>query len=301
MAISASQVKELRERTGAGMMECKKALAAADGDMDAAVEQMRISGLARADKKSGNTAAEGVVSIRLGEDRKRFAMVEINSQTDFAAKAEDFVTFTDRVTAATLADRPATVDALTIDGEPVEEVRKAVVAKIGENVQVRRLASGTTDGLYGEYSHGGRIGVVVELDGGDEALARDVAMHVAASGPKAVDESGVPAELLEKERAILVAEAAESGKKPEIVEKMVDGRMRKFLAESTLVGQPFVKDPDVTVGELLKSRGATVRAFHRFEVGEGIERKQENFADEVMAQVRDSENDKDKDKDKDKG
>lgn len=289
MAISASQVKELRERTGAGMMECKKALAAADGDMEAAVEQMRISGLAKADKKSANTAAEGVVAIRLSDDNKRFAMAEINSQTDFAAKAEDFVAFTDRVTAAVLADRPATVDQIRIDGEPLEEARKTLVAKIGENVQVRRIASGETDGLHGGYSHGVRIGVVVELEGGDEALARDVAMHVAASRPQAVDESGVPAELLERERAILVAEAAESGKKPEIVEKMVDGRMRKFLAESTLVGQPFVKDPDRSVGELLKGRGATVRSFHRFEVGEGIEKVESNFADEVMAQVRDSE------------
>ncbi len=295
MAISASQVKELRERTGAGMMECKKALAAADGDMEAAVEQMRISGLAKADKKSGNTAAEGVVSIALADDRKRFGMVEINSQTDFAAKATDFQAFTDRVTSAVLNDAPAGVDAVTIDGEPLEEVRKTLVAKIGENVQVRRLATGTTGGHYAEYSHGGRIGVVVELEGGDEALARDVAMHVAASRPQAVDESGVPAELLEKERAILVAEAAESGKKPEIVEKMVDGRMRKYLADVTLVGQPFVKDPDTTVGQMLSSRGAKVLSFHRFEVGEGIERKQENFAEEVMAQVRDSEKDKDKD------
>lgn len=289
MQISAGMVKELRERTGAGMMECKKALTAADGDMEAAVEQMRISGLAKADKKSGNTAAEGIVAIALGDDRKRFGMVEINSQTDFAAKAEDFMRFTDRVTAAILADQPASVDALRIDGEPVEEVRKTLVAKIGENVQVRRLAAGSSDdGIFGEYSHGGRIGVVVELVGGEESLARDIAMHIAASRPVCVDESGVPSMLLEKERAILVAEAADSGKSAEIIEKMVDGRMRKYLAEVTLVGQPFVKDPDQTVGQLLLAKGATVRAFHRFEVGEGIEKKEENFADEVMAQVRDS-------------
>ena len=297
MAISATQVKELRERTGAGMMECKRALTEADGDMDAAIEQMRISGLAKADKKSGNTAAEGVVSIALGDERARFAMVEINSQTDFAAKAADFVAFTDKVTAAALADQPATVDDLIVDGEPVEEARKTLVAKIGENIQVRRLVSGTAEGShYGRYIHGaidgandrGRIGVVVELEGGDEALARDVAMHVAASRPVCVDESGVPAELLEKEKSILMAEAAESGKPPEIAEKMVQGRMRKYLAEVTLVGQPFVKDPDQTVGAMLKAAGATVRGFHRFEVGEGIERKEENFADEVMAQVRGS-------------
>lgn len=288
-SISASMVKELRERTGAGMMECKKALAAADGDMDAAIEQMRISGLAKADKKSGNQAAEGVVTIALGEGRKRFAMVEINSQTDFAAKAEDFVAFTDKVTATVLADQPAGVDDIVIDGQPLEEARKTLVAKIGENIQVRRFESGTTDsGLFGDYLHGNRIGVVVELEGGDEALARDIAMHVAASKPVCVDASGVPAELLDKERGILMAEAAESGKPAEIVEKMVQGRMNKYLAEITLVGQPFVKDPDQTVEALLKARGATVKAFHRLEVGEGIEKKQENFAEEVMAQVRGS-------------
>ena len=297
MSITAGQVKELRERTGAGMMECKKALTEANGDMDAAIEQMRISGLAKADKKSGNTAAEGVVSIAVDADRTRFAMVEINSQTDFAAKAEDFVAFTDDVTAAALADQPDDTGGLEVGGQPVEEARKALVAKIGENIQVRRLVTGTSaGGHYGRYVHGaldgradrGRIGVVCELEGGDEALARDVAMHVAASRPVCVDEAAVPAELLEKEKAILMAEAAESGKPPEIAEKMVAGRMRKYLAEITLVGQPFVKDPDRTVGELLRSAGATVRAFHRFEVGEGIEKKEENFAEEVMAQVRGS-------------
>jgi len=298
MAISASQVKELRERTGAGMMECKKALTAADGDMEVAIEQMRISGLAKADKKSGNTAAEGVVSIAVGDDGARFAMVEINSQTDFAAKAADFVAFTDAVTAAALRDQDATVDDITVDGQPVEEARKTLVAKIGENIQVRRVVSGASDGgHFGSYVHGpidgrtdrGRIGVVVEMADGDSALARDVAMHIAASKPVCVDESGVPSELLEKEKAILLAEAAESGKPPEIAEKMVQGRLRKYLAEVTLVGQPFVKDPDQTVGALLKGAGATVRSFHRFEVGEGIDRGPEtNFADEVMAQVRGS-------------
>ena len=294
MSITAGQVKELRERTGAGMMECKKALTEANGDMDAAVEQMRISGLAKADKKSGNTAAEGVVSIALGEERARFAMVEINSQTDFAAKAEDFVAFTDRVTAAALADQSDSVESITLDGEPVEEARKTLVAKIGENIQVRRVVSGASEGgHFGEYSHGGRIGVVVELEGGDAALARDVAMHVAASRPVCVDESGVPADLLEREKGILVAEATDSGKPAEIVEKMVRGRMKKYLADITLTGQPFVKDPDRTVGALLKSAGATVRRFERFEVGEGIEKKEENFADEVMAQVRSSSKDDD--------
>ncbi len=288
MSISASMVKELRERTGAGMMECKKALAAVDGDMDAAIEQMRISGLAKADKKSGNTAAEGVVNILLDGSNKKFAMVEINSQTDFAAKAEDFVAFTDKVSQAVLADQPASVDDIKIDGDALEEVRKTLVAKIGENIQVRRFETGSTDGVLGEYSHSGRIGVVVDLQGGSADLAKDIAMHIAASKPVCVDESGVPAELLEKERAILVAEASESGKPAEIVEKMVQGRINKYLAEVTLVGQPFVKDPDQTVGKLLSAAGATVNAFYRLEVGEGIEKKEENFAEEVMAQVRGS-------------
>ncbi len=283
-------VKELRERTGAGMMECKKALTEAGGDMDAAIEAMRVAGLAKADRKSGNTAAEGMVSIALNDARDRFALVEVNSQTDFAAKAEDFTNFVNKVTAAVLADQPADVDAIVIDGAPVEEVRKNLVAKIGENIQVRRIASGdSTEGHYSQYSHGGgRIGVVVEMVGGDEALARDVAMHIAASSPICVNEDEVPADVLEKEKAVFTATAAESGKPPEIIEKMIGGRIRKYLGEITLVGQPFVRNPDQSVGALLKEHGAEVRAFHRFEVGEGIEKKEENFADEVMAQVRDS-------------
>lgn len=289
MQISAAMVKELRERTGAGMMECKKALTEAGGDMEAAADQMRISGLAKADKKAGNTAAEGVVNIKIADDGKRFAMVEINSQTDFAAKAEDFVGFVDAVTDAVLQDSPADVDSIMVGGEPVEEVRKSLVAKIGENIQVRRFATGETAGNLGDYSHGGRIGVVVELDGGDSALARDIAMHIAASNPVCIAEEDVPAELLEKEKEILIAEAADSGKPADIIEKMVQGRIRKYLAEVTLVGQPFVKDPDQTVAQLLKAAGASVTAFHRLEVGEGIEKKEENFADEVMAQVRGAE------------
>lgn len=289
MQISAAMVKELRERTGAGMMECKKALTEAGGDMEAAADQMRISGLAKADKKAGNTAAEGVVNIKLSADGKRFAIVEVNSQTDFAAKAEDFIGFVDAVTDTVLNDSPADVDSIVINGEPVEEVRKSLVAKIGENIQVRRFATGESAGALGDYSHGGRIGVVVELEGGDAALAKDIAMHVAASKPVCIAEEDVPAELLEKEKEILMAEAADSGKPAEIIEKMVQGRIRKYLAEVTLVGQPFVKDPDQTVAQLLKAAGASVKAFHRLEVGEGIEKKEENFADEVMAQVRGAE------------
>jgi len=294
MAISASMVKELRERTGAGMMECKKALTAADGDMETAIEQMRITGLAKADKKSGNTAAEGVVEIQLSDDGKRFALVEINSQTDFAAKSEDFIGFTNAVTKAILDDQPASVADIKIGGRDVEEVRKELVAKIGENIQVRRFETGSSaGGTLAQYSHSGRIGVVVEIAGGDDAVAKDIAMHVAANNPHCVDESGVPAEMLEKEKSILMAEAAESGKPEEIIEKMVQGRIRKYLAEITLIGQPFVKDPDQTVEKVLKAAGATVTNFYRLEVGEGIEKKVENFADEVMAQVR-GEEDKDK-------
>jgi len=295
MQISASMVKELRERTGAGMMECKKALTEANGDMEQAVEQMRITGLAKADKKSGNTAAEGMVVIQIAGDK--FSMVEINSQTDFAAKSEDFLGFANGVTESVLNDQPATVDDITLGGKALEEARKELVAKIGENIQVRRFVCGTSSGgNISQYTHGGgRIGVICEIEGGDDALAKDVSMHIAASNPVCLDESQVPAELLEKEKAILVAEAAESGKPAEIVEKMVQGRIKKYLADITLVGQPFVKDPDQTVGELLKGAGATIKLFHRLEVGEGIEKKEENFADEVMAQVKDAKSDTDKD------
>ena len=289
MQISASMVKELRERTGAGMMECKKALTEANGDMELAIEQMRITGLAKADKKAGNTAAEGMVVIQVTADK--YSMVEINSQTDFAVKSDDFMGFANAVTEAVLNTQPASVDAINLGGKELEVVRKELVAKIGENIQVRRFVCGdSSGGTISEYSHGGgRIGVVCEIEGGDAALAKDVSMHIAASSPVCIDETGVPAELLEKEKSILVAEAAESGKPPEIVEKMVAGRIKKYLADITLVGQPFVKDPDQTVGDLLKAAGATIKMFHRLEVGEGIEKKVENFADEVMAQVRGTE------------
>lgn len=292
MQITAAMVKELRERTGAGMMECKKALAEVGGDMEKAIEHMRITGLAKADKKSDRTAAEGVISIVISDDGKSAAMVEVNSETDFVAKGDDFQKFASQVSEAALAGAPADVDALNsaeIAGGTVDHVRKELVAKIGENLQVRRfVVRQNVDGVLNKYLHGERIGVLVELKGGDEALAKDIAMHIAASKPVCVDESGVPAETLEKEKAILIAEAEGSGKPAEIIEKMVEGRIRKFLAEITLVGQPFVKDPDQTVGKLLKSAGAECLFFARYEVGEGIEKKQENFAEEVMAQVRGS-------------
>lgn len=291
MAITASLVKELRERTGSGMMECKKALVETDGDIEAAIEQMRKSGLAKADKKADRVAAEGQVAIALSDDRKTAAMVEINSETDFVAKGDDFAGFAQGVAEQILAGDPADLDAvngLQVDGEAADDRRKALVAKLGENIQIRRFVRIATSGVVGAYRHGERIGVLVELEGGNEELARDLAMHVAASQPTCVDESQVDEATLEKEREIFRAQAAESGKPPEIVEKMIEGRLRKFLAEITLVGQPFVKDPDQTVGQLLKKEGAKVVRFERMEVGEGIEKEEADFAAEVMAQVKGS-------------
>ena len=292
MAITASQVKELRERTGAGMMECKKALVETDGDIEAAVEHMRKTGLAKADKKAGRTAAEGLVVFKLSDDGKQGALVEVNCETDFVAKGDDFIDFANAVAETALKTMPADIDALLAQplasGESIADTTKTLIAKIGENINVRRFTTRSTDGVLGTYLHGGRIGVMVELEGGDETLARDIAMHIAASKPSCVAEEDVSAEMIQKEREIFAAQAAESGKPPEIVEKMVDGRIKKFLKEVTLLGQPFVKDPDQTVAQLLSKAGAKVRGFDRLEVGEGIEKKSENFADEVMAQVKGS-------------
>lgn len=293
MAINASMVKELRERTGAGMMECKKALVAVDGDMDQAAEHLRTSGQAKADKKAGRIAADGKVVI--AANGTRAALVEVNSETDFVAKDESFVAFVDAVAQSALAGNIAEVadlNAATLDdGRTVEVARTELVAKVGENISVRRIEQIASDDQLGSYAHGSRIGAVVAMSGGDSDLARDIAMHIAASNPTCIDESGVPADTLERERRIFSEQAAESGKPPEIVEKMVTGRIAKFLKEITLVGQPFVKDPDLTVGKLLKNADATVTNFVRFEVGEGIEKKEENFADEVMKQIEDSKND----------
>lgn len=298
MSITPAMVKELRERTGAGMMDCKKALTETGGDIEAAQEHLRLTGAAKADKKSANTAAEGVVSIKVDNSGPSYSIVEINSQTDFASKSEDFQGFVTEITDIVLNQQPADPDALQklsmSSGQSVEEGTTALIAKIGENIQVRRFESRKASGsTVAEYSHSGRIGVVCELDGGDADLAKDVAMHIAASNPICIAEADVPADVLEKEKKMLIAEAADSGKPEEIIEKMVQGRIKKYLAEITLVGQPFVKDPDVTVEQLLKDKGASVVAFTRFEVGEGIEKKVDNFADEVMAQVRDAETEKD--------
>jgi len=289
MAVTAAMVKELRERTGAGMMECKKALVETDGDLEAAVEQLRKSGQAKADKKAGRVAADGKIVIATGDDA--VAVVEVNSETDFVAKDENFSAFADQVAALALALRPADLDELLaadLDGQSVEAARKALIAKVGENIGVRRFEVLPADGNTGVYSHGARIGSVVVLDGGDAELARDLAMHVAASNPACISEEDVDSEQLASERRILTEQAQDSGKPAEIIEKMVEGRLRKWLAEITLVGQPFVKDPDVTVGKLLDKAGASVKRFVRYEVGEGIEKKEENFAEEVMAQIQGS-------------
>jgi len=294
MAITAAQVKELRERTGSGMMECKKALVDAAGDMDAAIEALRMTGLAKADKKASRIAAEGLVVIEMSDDDRTAAIVEVNCETDFVAKKEDFQDFAAAIAKRVLADNPADLDALMAmplrDGDPatVEDVRKALIATIGENISVRRFIRIESDHPVASYRHGVRIGVLVELDGGDAQLGKDLAMHIAAHDPRpvCVSEDQVPEEMIAAERTIFTAQARESGKPDDIIEKMISGRIRKYLAEITLLGQSFVKDPDQTVGKLLQQSGASVLRFERVELGEGIEKKAENFADEVMAQVK---------------
>ena len=291
MQITASMVKELRERTGSGMMECKKALQETDGDIEVAIENMRKAGMAKADKKSGRIAAEGRVVIEISEDKKSAAVVEVNCETDFLSGGDEFLSFVKAIAKTVLANKPADIAALsemTLDGSSVtvEEERKAKIAKIGENMQLRRFeVLETENGAFGSYSHGTRMGVLVKMENGNDTLMKDVAMHIAASNPLCVSEANVPAEVLEKEKEILRAQALESGKPADIVEKMLTGRVRKYLAEITLLGQQFVKNPDMTVEALLSDAGATVNNFVRYEVGEGIEKKVENFADEVKAQM----------------
>jgi elongation factor Ts len=291
MAITAALVKELRERTGSGMMECKKALVASNGDIDAAIEAMRKSGLAKADKKSDRVAADGVIAIETSDDGKRAVMLEVNSETDFVAKAEDFIGFVSQVGKTVLQAQPADLDALMAlsldNGESIDTVRQTLIAKIGENIQIRRFTiMNVEDGVIGSYRHGDRIGSMVKLTGGDMALAKDIAMHVAASRPQAISATDLPAELLEKERDIVATQARDSGKPEAIIDKMVEGRMKKFVNEISLLGQDFVKDPDVTVEKLVAKASATVNEIACYEVGEGIEKKQDNFAEEVMAQAR---------------
>ncbi len=291
ITISATMVKELRERTASGMMECKKALVEANGDMELAIENMRKAGLAKADKKSGRIAAEGIIGAKVSADGKAVAIVDINCETDFVAKADDFVSFVNNVTLALLnADIETEEQLLSMKlagGSTVDEVRRNLVAKLGENITVRRFQKyQTATGGTACYLHGNKIGVIVELAKADNELAKDIAMHIAASKPTCVSDEQVSPELIEKEKVIFSAQAAESGKPADIIEKMVVGRISKFLAEITLLGQPFIKDDKLTVAKLLASKGNSVIRFARLEVGEGIEKKEENFAEEVMAQVR---------------
>jgi len=292
MNITADAVKQLRERTGAGMMECKRALVETKGDLDAAAELMRKQGLAKADKKATRIAAEGVVVLARSADARTAAMAEVNCETDFVARGEDFRAFAQAVAECALRAQPADAAALgaaqLASGESVEERRRTLVAKIGENISVRRFTVLTSPAHLGAYVHGTRIGALVATKGGEPALAYDLAMHVAASNPKYLSPAQVPAEVVAKERSILTEQAQGEGKPPEIVAKMVEGRLRKALSELTLTGQPFVKDPDVSIEKLLKGAKAEVLAFERFEVGAGIEKKQDDFVADVMAQVKGS-------------
>ena len=285
MAVTAALVKELRERTGAGMLDCKKALVETDGDIELAIENMRKSGQAKAAKKAGRIAAEGVILTKV--EGGRATMLELNCETDFVARDEGFLKFGNELLEVAAANNINDIEALNdadMNGVKVSEARDALVAKIGENISPRRVINVEGDTL-GAYVHGGRIGVISILTGGDEELAKDVAMHVAAASPQFVKPENVPAEVVEKEKEIQIEIAIQSGKPAEIAEKMVAGRMKKFTGEVSLTGQPFVKDPSISVAELLKNNSADVINFVRFEVGEGIEKKTEDFAAEVAAQM----------------
>jgi elongation factor Ts len=288
MEISATLVKQLRERTGAGMMDCKKALVEASGDLDAAAELLRKQGQAKADKKSSRVAAEGRVVLKSDEREGRYALVEVNSETDFVAKDDNFRGFAERVAGVVLDKRPANVEALmglAADGRTVEESRLELVTKVGENINVRRFEVVESKGNVGTYVHGARIGVLVELEGGTPELARDMAMQVASLAPRYLSSDDVPKDVLAKEREIIVAQTAEEKKPPEILAKMVDGKLRKFVDEITLTGQVFVKDDKKRVRDVLAANKAKVKGFRRFEVGEGIEKKSSDFVSEVMAQA----------------
>ena len=288
MEVTAQLVKQLRVRTGVGMMECKRALDKCGGDIDAAIQDLRVSGRMKAEKKSSRTAAEGALALAQSADGSQALLLELNSETDFVAKDDGFLAFAQACAEAALSSGADEADALmaqSANGSALEEKRQELVSRLGENIQVRRLRRLEADG--GElscYLHGRRIGVLVAFEG-EPALGRDLAMHIAALRPVCVGEADAPQDILAQERASLAAQARESGKPPEIVEKMISGRLRKYLSEITLLGQPFVRDADTTVGQLLKAQGATVRTFVRLEVGEGVEKNQENFAEEVRAQA----------------
>jgi elongation factor Ts len=287
MNITAESVKQLRERTGAGMMECKKALVETQGDLDAAADLMRKTGMAKADKKASRVAAEGTVAIE--RSGSAAVLIEVNCETDFVARGDEFQDFAKTLAKAALTSASDTVDGLlaaVCGSTSLEDQRRALIAKIGENISVRRFVKLTAPGALGTYIHGSRIGSLVALEGGDETLARDLAMHVAAVNPAFIDAGEVPAAVLDKEREILTEQTKGEKKPPEIIAKMVEGRLRKYLAEITLLGQPFVKDPETTVEKLVKKAGAKVVKFVRYEVGAGIEKKQDDFVGEVMAQVK---------------
>jgi elongation factor Ts len=292
MTISAQMVKELRERTGLGMMECKAALTETNGDMEAAADLLRKKAGAKLEKKAGRTAADGAIAIHVSTDGTLAAMVEVNSETDFVAKGDDFLAFAADVAARVAVSNPANVDSLLKlplkDGASatVAQGLEALVAKLGEKMGVRRFDRITSGHRIGSYLHGRKIGVLVEVEGGDSELAKDLAMHIAASRPECVSRDQVPADRIAKEKEIFTEQAQQSGKPANIIEKMVEGRVSKFLAEITLLGQPFVKDPDTSVEKLLKGRNARVLRFLRYEVGEGIEKKTADFAAEVMATVK---------------
>jgi len=288
MEIKPALVKELRERTGAGMMECKKALVETNGDLDLAAEHLRKAGAAKADKKSARVAAEGRIAIRSDESAGRHVVLEVNSETDFVAKDDNFRAFVDRLADIVLRQRPASVDALmqtSVDGKTVEALRLELVTKVGENISVRRFDVIESRGVVGTYLHGTRIGVLVDLEGGNAELARDLAMQVASLAPRYVANEDVPKELLDKEREIILAQTAEEKKPPEIIAKMVEGKLRKLVDEMTLTGQVFVKDDKKRVRDLLAAAKAKVKGFRRYEVGEGIEKKTTDFRAEVMAQA----------------
>ena len=285
MAVTTALVKELRERTAAGMLDCKNALVEAGGDIELAIENMRKNGQAKAAKKAGRIAAEGVILTKVADGVA--TMMEVNSETDFVARDEGFIKFGQQLIKVASANRINDMDTLNnteVDGVKVSDLRDNLVAKIGENISPRRVVSVQGDNL-GAYVHSARIGVIAILQGGDEELAKDIAMHVAASSPQFVKPEDVPAEVVAKEKEIQLDIALQSGKPPEIAEKMISGRMKKFTGEISLTGQPFIKDPSILVADLLKSKGANVINFVRFEVGEGIEKKEEDFATEVAAQM----------------
>jgi len=293
MTISAALVMKLRERTGAGMMECKKFLIATNGDIEQAITEMRKAGQAKADKKADRIAAEGAIAVARTTDGRFAIMLEVNSETDFSARDDNFISFANAAAQTALNTKANNIDDLAkatiVNAQiTVEQARQELVAKIGENMKLRRLEQMSAEGVVGYYLHGTKIGVMVSLKNGDESLAKDIAMHIAASRPIVVSREQVPADAIEIEREIFTAQARESGKPQEIIDKMIEGRISKFVDEVSLLGQSFVKDPNKKVGQLLKEKGAEVVSFIRIEVGEGIEKKEDNFVAEVMAQVREN-------------